>query len=173
MSGRALLLGACLTACAAEAPKEQESRLVETELAVDLELPALFDAALRQSDAVVFAGPSGSDSYYTTMVLQSLPWSPVLSRVLADSYANPDLGRVTWLSLEPASIAGCFGLRYVVAFAAQEQPRLRTGLLLTTETRAVDFSYTAPDNLFAKNLPAFEAAVDSLAVLDAGGLSEL
>ncbi len=152
-------------------PTEPPTRLVATHLGLTLELPASFHPTLERDDAVVFAGPQGSDDYFTTLALQSQPGTALLSAVLADTYA--EVPGASFVAVTPALVGDCFGLRYLVSFTAHEQPRLRAGAVFAHDGRIFDLSYTATAELFPRGVPAFETALDGLGTLGAGGLWQL
>jgi hypothetical protein len=175
MRGVWIVLTCALLGCKAPAKRggEAETSTLETGLALDLDLPTAWAPTYDSTDGVVVAGPAGTDAYFTTITIQEGPEPGPLLSALQESYGGTPLERVTFSWLEPTLVDGHLALRYVVSFIAHEQPRLRTGVLVGLRQRLVDIRYTAPLAYFAGSLPIFEAAIDSVAFLDAGGLGEL
>jgi hypothetical protein len=116
--------------------------------------------------ALTFAGPRGTDDFYTVLSLQGMPDAgEPLDLVLDTIYAGFATGRrFQWIAREPLFVSGRPALAYSLELDLDESARRRVGLLVAGDEMLVDLAYSAVPSLFWNNLSAYLQAQDTLAI---------
>ena len=172
---RASLVTLCcaFVACTAESPKSWSPTItyVHPKVGLVFELPTEWQE-LHESHAWIYAGPPGTDAYYTTIVLQSR----VITGGDAQSLSLPDILAVemaplatspqfAWGNKQLTAVDTTIALAYTVEFEYNEQMRRKSGLMFRHHDAVIDISYNAPVLLFAAGFSAFAMLTESLTLI--------
>ena len=162
------MLSSLVAAAACQSPPAEipsgDGEIVYTDQGLGLTFALPADWAMTHAGtAVVFAGAS-PETHFTTLTLQASTPGPdaELAAVLDTTYASLDEAPIAWRARVPVDVAAGAGLAYLVSFTLWEKPRLRAGVLLRVGDSVADLSYTAPAELFAAGLDAYERAFETL-----------
>jgi hypothetical protein len=150
------------------APADLSRLFCDVTLGVCFDVPETWQGDV-DGTALTFAGPSGTDDFYTVLSLQGTPDPGLpLDLILDTTYAAFATGRrFQWFAREPHFVAGRPALAYGLELDLDESARRRIGLLIAGDGMLVDLAYSAIPSFFWRNLPTFLRAEDSLTI--AGG----
>jgi hypothetical protein len=166
---RGLILTGCSVLAACSAPAQQTSVPSSTYehhgLGLAFSLPP--DWVRSQNGMTeVFSGPSGTDSYFTTVSLQYRSAPRRFDAALAEAFSQVQtLPHFVWRNTDLTWVDGHLALLYTTDFELADTLRRRTGLLVVHDGTLIDLSYSAPVGLFPESVPVYQEMIDSLTLL--------
>lgn len=156
-----------MAACAQPSPYTENAgetvTYVHPGLGLAWQLPAGW-TEVDEAAAQVYGGPAGTQSFYTTVVLQSRTQTvPNLTEALETEFeAMAQRPRFAWIDRSAVYVGGELALSYTVQFVVNDVRRFRTGVIFSQRGAVVDLSYNAPYPWASAGLCAFASALDSL-----------
>lgn len=142
---------------------DTDGLFLSDELDLAMEMPPAWITTPTPT-GLIFSGPTGSTSYFTTITLQALAeHDTTLDHVFEDTYG--DLARdpnVLIGAPVPILVAGMPALAFALETSGYKTPRRKVGVLLDTGRHIVDISYSAPVDLFAESFFVYTHALESM-----------